>query len=604
MEREDAQERINELEREIGQLPAGSIARKHINGREYFYHRISRNGKRTESYLDFGKVELLRKDIERRKELEKELRDLRKKMPRERAVKSKPGQHTFSSLVRLGDELRNYASFTTRYRKRECFSAIESYIRSPSGDRVFVLYGLRRTGKTTLMRQAIAEMTDEELVATAFLQASSSMSLSDMNSDLSYLEKNGYRYVFIDEVTEMEDFIEGAALFSDIYAASGMKVVLSGTDSLGFVFASSDQLYDRAIMLHTTFIPYREFDNVLGIHGIDEYIRYGGTMSIGGVNYNSDSSFASKEHIDEYVDSAIARNIQHSLKYYQDGGHFRGLYELYENNELTGAINRCVEDMNHRFTREVLTRTFRSSDLAVSARNLLHDRNFPVDIRKNIDEESVLESFKTMLEILDKEEQKTEITDLHAAEISEYMHLLDLAVDVDVMHLPNSGNVEKRTVISQSGIRWAQSDALIRSLMLDEKFNRLSIEESSYIVNRIRSEIMGRMMEDAILLETKLSYPDKKVFKLQFAVGEFDMVIFDPETLSSSIFEIKHSTERVEAQYRHLVDEEKIRITEHRFGHIEKRSVIYRGDSGIWNGIEYVNVEEYLKTLPSFVRLS
>lgn len=34
----------------------------------------------------------------------------------------------------------------------------------------------------------------------------------------------------------MEDFIEGAALFSDIYASSGMKIVLSGTDSLGFIF--------------------------------------------------------------------------------------------------------------------------------------------------------------------------------------------------------------------------------------------------------------------------------------------------------------------------------------------------------------------------------
>ena len=62
----------------------------------------------------------------------------------------------------------------------------------------------------------------------------------------------------------MEDFIEGAAIFSDIYASSGMKIVLSGTDSLGFAFTSKEQLYDRCIMIHTTFIPYREFENVLG----------------------------------------------------------------------------------------------------------------------------------------------------------------------------------------------------------------------------------------------------------------------------------------------------------------------------------------------------
>ena len=134
--------------------------------------------------------------------------------------------------------------------------------------------------------------------------------------------------MFIDEVTLMRDFIEGAALFSDIYASSGMKIVLSGTDSLGFVFTESQQLYDRCIILHTTFISYREFENVLGISGIDEFIRYGGTMSMGGVHYNESSPFATKKSADEYIDTAIARNIQHSLKYYQDGGHFRSLYEL------------------------------------------------------------------------------------------------------------------------------------------------------------------------------------------------------------------------------------------------------------------------------------
>ena len=85
---------------------------------------------------------------------------------------------------------------------------------------------------------------------------------------------------------------------------------------------------------------------------------HGGTMSMGGVNYNEKSSFATSKSTGEYIDSAIARNIQHSLKYYPEGGHFRHLYELYEKGELTSAINRVVEGINHRFTKEVLTRTF------------------------------------------------------------------------------------------------------------------------------------------------------------------------------------------------------------------------------------------------------
>lgn len=83
----------------------------------------------------------------------------------------------------------------------------------------------------------------------------------------------------------MEDFIGSAALFSDIYATQGMKIVLSGTDSLGFWFALHQELYDRAITIHTTFIPFREHSCLLGINSIDEYIRYGGTLRAGELDF-------------------------------------------------------------------------------------------------------------------------------------------------------------------------------------------------------------------------------------------------------------------------------------------------------------------------------
>ena len=160
-------------------------------------------------------------------------------------------------------------------------------------------------------------------------------------------------------------------------------------------------------MLHTTFIPYREFEQVLGIKGIDEYIKYGGTMSLSGVNYNL-SIFADSKSTDEYVDTAIAKNIQHSLRCYQHEGHFRSLQKLYEKNELTSAINRVVEDINHRFTLDVLTRDFKSNDLAISAKNLRSDRNSPTDILDRIDIESVTDSLRKLLEIRNKSEQSAE----------------------------------------------------------------------------------------------------------------------------------------------------------------------------------------------------
>lgn len=75
------------------------------------------------------------------------------------------------------------------------------------------------------------------------------------------------------------------------------------------------------------------------------------------------------------IDTAICKNIQHSLTCCEDGGHFRHLRTLYEAGELTGAINRIIEDMNHAFLVSVLTRDFLSHDLGLAAWNLRKERD-------------------------------------------------------------------------------------------------------------------------------------------------------------------------------------------------------------------------------------
>lgn len=595
MERSELQAKIADLEQQIAELPAGSVTKKTINGNAYFYHRWTEDKKRREKYIPAEEVDSFRKQIERRKGLEKELKVLQKQLPRKSV--SAASAHTFATNIRAGEALRTFSASVRRYRKRECFRQLHDYIYGEQQDKVFILYGLRRTGKTTMIRQIFVEMSDAELSKAVFIQITARDTLADVNRDLKMLEAQGFRYVFLDEVTLMEDFIEGAALFSDVFAACGMKVVLSGADSLGFLFTEDEQLYDRCILLHTTFIPYREFESVLGIRGIDEYIRYGGTMSLGGVHYNETSTFASKESADEYVDTAIARNIQHSLRCYQYEGHFRHLRDLYERNGLTSAINRVVEDINHRFTLEVLTQDWKSHDLGISASNLRRDRENPTDILDRVDLVAVTESLRQLLDIRNRAEQTVALDDVHAAEIKEYLDLLDLTQDIDVRYLPDVSRKSSRTVIAQPGLRYAQADALIRSLLLDETFSALSLPECTAVQERILSEIRGRMLEDIVLLETKLANPKKQVFVLQFPVGEFDMVVFDPEVGSCRIFEIKHSEEAAPQQYRHLIDEQKCARTEHRYGPITGKFVLYRGESHVVDGIQYQNVEEYLRSL-------
>lgn len=582
MNHEEIIARIAEIEREIAVLPAGGVSKKNVHGNIYYYHRITQNGKRMEKYVKADEVDELISNIEKRKKLEKELKKLKQYMPKEKNL-------DFKTKVIVGNRLKSLVSITRNYKKRECIQMLRDYIFKDIADKVFILYGLRRTGKTTLIRQIILELPESDFDKAAFIQVTSRDSLSDIDEDLRLLEKNGYKYVFLDEVTLMEDFIEGSALFSDIYASSGMKIVLSGTDSLGFAFSKEEQLYDRCIMLHTTFIPYREFENVLGIYGIDEYIRYGGTMNLGGINYNASTPFSNIKDTEEYINTSIAKNIQHSLKMYQYGGHFRQLLDLYEKGELTNVINRVVEDMNHRFTKSVVER--------ITANNLLRDRVDPINIRKHMELDKVTSGIKEMLDILNKEEQSIDINDSHMTQIKEYLSILDLIKEIDLEYLPKVNQKRKIVVVTQPGLRYAQAEAIVENLLLDEKFQELDVKKRTYILERLLSEIRGRMMEDIVLLETKLAKKDKHVFKLQFPIGEYDMVVQDPKTLSCEIYEIKYSKERTREQYRHINDEEKCAMTTHRYGTITARYVIYRGENTEMDTIQYLNVEDYLKSL-------
>ena len=539
-------EQIAKIEREIARLPEGGIAKKTIKGKDYYYHRITRDGKRVENYVSFENVKDLKAGIDKRKKLEKELKELKRLIPKDESPAIR--DQSFKTKVRTGKELEAQIAPVRRYKKRECISTLRDYVFGPEQDKVLIIYGLRRTGKTTMIRQILTELPQTEFGKAAFIQVTSGDTLADVDSDLRKLEKSGYRYIFIDEVTLMEDFVEGAALFSDIYASSGMKIILSGTDSLGFAFTREEQLYDRCILLHTTFIPYREFERVLGVCGIDEYIRYGGTMSLGGINYNDDTPFSDPKHTEEYINTAIARNIQHSLRTYQYGGHFRLLLYLYERGELTNVINRVVENINHSFTKEVIERTFKSHDIALTAANLLRDREDPVNIKEHMDLDSVTAGIMKMLDILNKEDQSIDVDADHMTQIREYLTMLDLIMEIDLESLPEVGRKGKVTVITQPGMRYAQAEAITTNMLLDPEFQELPIKERQRILDRLLSEIRGRMMEDIVLLETKLANPKKKVFKLQFAIGEFDMVVFDPKELNCEIYEVKYSREAVKEQ--------------------------------------------------------
>ena len=596
--------RIQALEEELSSLPVGSYVVKVIKGREQPYLQWSENGKSKSRYIKKDEREEIMKQLERRSAVQEELKRLKKELA---ALPSANGLPSYHTHVVTGAGLDAMVQSVSGLQKRDCFSSLQKYIHGSSYGKVCLLYGLRRTGKTTLLLQAIAEMSPEERATAVYIKARVTDTMADMNQDLKRLDSEGYRYFFIDEVTLMEDFIDSASLFSDVYAMMGRKIVLSGTDSLGFWFTLNQELYDRAYTLHTTFIPFREYSRLLGIDDIDEYIRYGGTLKAGELAFDdedaleSDAAFRDDESTRRYIDTAICKNIQHSLACCDRGNYFRHLRGLYEAGELTGAINRIIESMNHQFLLRTLIQRFKSHDLG-SAAEVLRKQPDPekrTDILDQIDREVITRKLMEMLEIRNQEDQRVGITQAHVEEIREYLKALDLVVDCPTETTVPGGEPTEYMLFTQPGMRYCQAQALVHALINDPIFQGFSERERSLATNRILEEVRGRMMEDIVLLETSRAMrKGDRAFKLILSRSEFDMFIYHAGDNTCEAYEIKHSREVVPRQYHVLEDEELCADAERKYGPITARSILYRGpDQTLSNGIIYRNVESWLKQL-------
>lgn len=504
----------------------------------------------------------------------------------------------FYTNVVTGTGLKALANSVAKYGKRDCFSTLQKFVTGSYDGKICILYGLRRTGKTTLLFQMLSELPIEK---TAYIKVQTIDDMSRLTKDLKALFELGYRYVFIDEITLLSDFIDTAAVLSDVFSMMGMKIVVSGTNSLGFAMANRDELYDRSVTIHTSFIPFREYARLLNIRSVDSYIEYGGTLKMKNMSFDDpdaafdEVAFRDDESTRKYIDTAISRNIQHTLKNDHYGEYFNQLRELYEKGELTNVINRIVQHMNHRFVLRVVEDEFKSHDFGSAKELLLHD--LPAEratVLYDVNEKQILERLKAIIEVKEKSEITVPITQEHIDKVKKYLLMLDLIVNCPERY--ESGKQTEHIVFSQPGMRYAIAKALVYSLMQDAYFASISEADKAYITGKILDDVKGRMLEDIVLLEVRKTAPSTmEAFKFKFdAGGEFDMVIYDKTSKNCRIYEIKHSTETNEKQTLHLRDAEKCQIVEKRFGPISGKFVLYRGKDTFAEGVQYLNVENFL----------
>ena len=193
-------DQIESLEAEISALPIGCISRKTINGKVRQYHQWTEDGKKRSKYLDDESAEQLRTLIEKRKELQRQLRLIRassvSKAQTKKAIGSVP---QFRTNVSVDQALKRFVQPIVQLQKRDGYQELENYLQHESDGRVFILCGLRRTGKTTMIRQVIANMSLDNFSKTAFIQVKPGDTLGDINMDLKWLSENDYQFIFLDD---------------------------------------------------------------------------------------------------------------------------------------------------------------------------------------------------------------------------------------------------------------------------------------------------------------------------------------------------------------------------------------------------------------------
>ena len=247
--------------------------------------------------------------------------------------------------ILYGNEILTWVTGAEDLLHRNIFTHVEQYIHSGPSDSVGILFGLRRTGKTTLLRHLVLSFSEQDLQKTPlFLSADNDSSMLFIKN-IEKLEQDGYHFILVDEFTKLNDYRSIATDLSDYFAPKGIKFLFSGTHSLGFKVAEKDEWFDRAHFFPTTHIPFCEWSLLIGNNSIKSYLRHGGILA---PMDGRQRGFSNIDLIATYIDTSVCGNILHAPETEDKPYRHPAMRELLRQGRLEDIIRLVVIDELHR----------------------------------------------------------------------------------------------------------------------------------------------------------------------------------------------------------------------------------------------------------------
>lgn len=510
---------------------------------------------------------------------------------------------------------------------RFLYPELMSYAEHWKKGKVYALIGLRRTGKTTEMLQCAKELFDKN-VKVLFLSLAQPyesdieknrenlVQISDIYEILRDAKAAGIEVVFIDEITYVNDFIIGNNL-ANVYARE-FPIIIAGTDSLGMKFAQENALLDRMIVQNTSYVSFEEYSSLFTEKNLDDYIRFGGTL-------HDESPYKNFQDATSYMNSSIAGNITHSLRFAEEESPYPLLSELYKDSEIISAIQKIANKAGQDITIRALTREYESNPIRQTFANVSRGVSEPEFDRALAKKSETLKKIemelKDYFEIKWNRELKHPIQNDHFEQLKAYLYdigLLKLVPVYESLDNSKTSKLKYREILLQPGMLYCHALQAIKVLENNlSSFEEWHIHDKPAFINRLDRQIKGDILEGIILYDTYKAFipegtmesvvtPYVSKIRLENILWknaslnnvEADVIIRNPENKKIHLLEVKYSGDKYADHEKNLRNEMFLSYLEENFsGSIGERVVIYTGENDFSGDVKYVNAEDYLKNI-------
>ena len=158
--------------------------------------------------------------------------------------------------------------------KRELFYEVQKSIKNKQ---IAAIYGLRRTGKSTIFFQLIEQFLKEKIASERILYFSFDQKTSEIKEVFStYQELNnlnledGRYYIFLDEIQKLENWQNQIKIFYDRYP--NIKFFISGSSNIPLIRKSSESLAGRIEFFKLEPLSFKEWIRINKIEFKEEKI--------------------------------------------------------------------------------------------------------------------------------------------------------------------------------------------------------------------------------------------------------------------------------------------------------------------------------------------